>query len=464
MDRRKFLKLGASASALAGAGLYGRYRLLPPSPSSVLESADVLAQRLFAGLDDVQRAACCVAYDDPMRQYHNRGVWGGGSSVFSGFDHAQRPILVDLLYAGLSEAGRLRVPDEYYTRWPGVHSMRVLICGDPTAPPYQILLTGAHLNLRIGGKCREGVAFGGPQVYGDQRGNERVGLPGNLYRDQFLLAQRLMRGLDNGRRRAATIAEAPIQTQIELQGRRGAIPGLPLGELAADERALARELVESILSTWPAQDVAYARECLAANGGVDALAFSTYEHGEDGLIPEGQVFRLEGPAAVFHFRGHPHVHAFVNVAMDGDAPLSVGESLGDNPLALEGESVQALFERALRSQTGADLAHYPRSSVVGRLRAGPIRSGDIYTLESWQDSAEAVSIRGANLSAALRAKLESGGSAVETQRLYRVATTRHAASALESELGQIESRAGAALVRELTVAHLRAQPFAPARA
>jgi len=464
MDRRNFLKLGAGATALAGAGLYGRYRLLPPSPSSVLESADVLAQRLFAGLEEDQRAACCVEYDHPLRQYHNRGVWGGGLSVFSGFDHAQRSILCDLLYAGLSATGRARVPDEYFTRWPGVHSMRVLICGDPTAPPYQILLTGAHLNLRIGGTCREGVAFGGPQVYGDQRGNEQVGLPGNLYRDQFLLAQKLLRALDDGRRRAATIAEAPIQTQIELQGRRGTIPGLPLGELGADDRALARSLVDSILSTWPDDDVAYARACLAANGGVDALAFSTYEHGEDGPIPEGQVFRLEGPAAVFYFRGSPHVHAFVNVAMDGDAPLSVGEPLGDNPLALEGEGVQELFERALRSQTGTDLAHYPRASVVGRLRAGPIRSGDIYTLESWQDAAAVVAIQGSNLSSAQRAKLGSDGSHVEPQRLYRVATTRRAASELESELGRVASRSDAALVRELTVAHLRAHPLAPAHA
>jgi len=150
--------------------------------------------------------------------------------------------------------------------------------------------------------------------------------------------------------------------------------------------------------------------------------------------------------------------------MDGDAPLSVGEPLGENPLALEGEAVVALFERALLSQTGADLAHYPRASVVGRLRAGPIRSGDIYTLESWQDSAVVVSIQGGNLSAALRAQLEAQGSRIETQRLYRVATTRYAAKELFAELGRSASRAQAGLVRDLTVAHLRAQPFAPARA
>ena len=43
--------------------------------------------------------------------------------------------------------------------------------------PYQLVLSGPHLNLRLGGACRERVAFGGPQVYGDQRGNGRAGLP-----------------------------------------------------------------------------------------------------------------------------------------------------------------------------------------------------------------------------------------------------------------------------------------------
>src|SRR5262252_7034284 len=192
MNRRAALKLGATLGLVAGAGVYGGYRFLPPSPSRKLEPVDVLARRLYIGLDADQPAETCVSYDNPLRQYHNRGVWGGGRSIVFGFDREQRRILTDLLYAGLSVEGRERIPEEYFTKLPGVHSMRVLICGDPTAPPYQVILTGAHVNLRIGGKSREGAAFGGPQVYGDQRGNERQGLPGNVYRDQFVLAQQLL--------------------------------------------------------------------------------------------------------------------------------------------------------------------------------------------------------------------------------------------------------------------------------
>ena len=63
--------------------------------------------------------------------------------------------------------------------------------------------------------------------------------------------------------------------------------------------------------------------------------------------------------------------------------------------------MKALFETALRAETKSDLAYYNQSDVVGRLRPGPIRSGDIYTLESWQENAEVVEVRGSKLSAAL---------------------------------------------------------------
>jgi len=420
---------------------------------------DALAQRLYVSLDPEQRAKTCVSYDHPLRQYHNRGVEGGGRSILGGFTREQRRTLTDLLYAGLSESGRQRLPEQDLIRWTGVHSMHVVICGDPTAPPYQIILTGVHLNLRLGGKSREGAAFGGPQVYGDQRGNGRVGLPGNVYREQFVLAHRILRSLDSGRRRHAVLEEAPVQTQIELQGQHGVFAGIPVKELESEGKALAHELVEGILSTYSPGDVAYARECLVANGGLEALFLSYYQHGEDGEIPEGQVFRLEGPSAVFYFRGYPHVHAFINVAMDGDVPLSVGEPLGTNPAWLDHAGVKMLFENALRAETGSDLSYYDESSVAGRLRPGLVRSGDIYSLESWQELVQVVEIRGSNLSTALMTKLRERGAAPDPQKTYSVATTSYIANERSEKLGRIDSRRPAAMLRDLTVAYLRSHGF-----
>jgi len=455
MNRRAALKLGAGMGLLAGTGFLGAYRLLPPAPSRNPEPVDALARRLYVSLDDVQRAETCVEYDHPFRQYHNRGVWGGGRSILFGFNREQRGILTDLFYAGVSSQGRSHIPDEDLTRWAGVHSMRVLICGDPTAPPYQIILTGVHLNLRLGGKNREGVAFGGPQVYGDQGGNNRVGLPGNVYRDQFLIAQRLFRSLDEGRRKHALLEEAPVQTQIDLQGRHGSFPGLPVRELPADSKALASELIERIFANYAAGDVAYARECIAANGGMDALSLSFYQHHEDGDIPEAQVFRLEGPTAVFYFRGHPHVHAFVNVAMDPDTFFSVGEPLATNPKWLDRSGVKALFEKALLVETGADVAHYSEDSVAGRLHPGVIRTGDIYSLESWQEPAELVEVRGSELSASLVAALRNRGVEPESRKTYKVATTSYLVNDRSREIGKIRVRQTRELVRDLTIKYLR---------
>lgn len=66
-----------------------------------------------------------------------------------------------------------------------------------------------------------------------------------------------------------------------------------------------------------------------------------------------QNFRIEGPAAVLYFRGDPHVHAFINIGMDADAPPSVGELIGQNPAPLEAACVQGRSGRATSTRSRA---------------------------------------------------------------------------------------------------------------
>ena len=458
MNRRRVLQ---GLGAIAGAGVLGRFALLPPSRSRTLEPADQLATRFFDSLDAGQRAQACVAYDHPLRQLHNKGLWGGGLLATPlNFGWEQRRLLTDLLHAGLSEAGRERVPLEYFTRWPGVHAMKVLVCGDPHRPPYQLILTGAHLNLRIGGASREGAAFGGPLVYGDQRGNEVPGLPGNLYRFQFDTATRLFRSLRPEHQRLALLKTSPVQTAIQLQGPDGVFPGVPISTLSAEGRALTRELIAGILSTYPDDDAAYAWRCLDHNGGPEALALSYYEDSDPGRQGEPQNFRLEGPATVLYFRGDPHVHAFAGIAMDASTPLSVGELIGENPAPLEGPGVQRLFEAAMRDQSGADLAFYDLDAVAGRLRRGPIREGDLYALESWQDSTARVEIQGSNLSSTLVESLRAAGKSLDPRRTYAVATTGHVAREDSAEhLGRPDAVTPGPLLRDVAIAHVKKNGF-----
>ncbi len=458
MNRRRALKV---LGTLAGAGLVGRYALLPPPRSRKLDTPRELAIRFFDSLNVEDRKRICVEYDDPIRQYHNRGVRGAGLRINPvSLNWEQRRIVNDLLHAGLSEAGRQRVPNEFFTKWPGVHSMSVLLCGSPKTPPYQLILTGPHLNLRVGGRGREGAAFGGPLVYGDQRGNSIQGLPGNLYRFQFQTAHRLFQSLRPEQRRLALQKASPIQTDIQLQGSQGPFAGVEIATLLPESRTIARELIEGILSTYPAEDVAYGWQCLERNGGAERLYLSYYEDSEVDRSGQFQNFRLEGPAAVFYFRGYPHVHAFINLGMDGDAPLSVGELLGENPTILEGGKVQRLFETAMRDQAGSDFPYYDPDSVAGRLRKGPIRTGDIYALESWQDSLTRVEIKGSNLSATLVEELRNRRVEPDPRRVYTIATTGYIAGELAAEkLGRVEASQKSGPVRDVAIAYLRKRGF-----
>ena len=460
MNRRQLIKFGTTLTALGGMGLVGRYFLLPPRRSRELATTDELAKRLVDTISPQVAARACVPYNHPARQYHNRGVSGCGVDIdVSTFDRGQRRLLTDLFHSGLSRAGRERIPNQFFVNWPGVHLMRLLVCGDPRTPPYQILLTGPHLNLRIGGTSAEGVAFGGPQVYGDQRGNLRPGLPGNLYRYQLETSRALFQSLSAEQREEALYPDSPIETRIELRGSQTSFEGLPVNRLGPSSLSLARELVHGMLENYPETDASYARECLAANGGIEALHLSYYE---DSALARGELqnFRLEGPAAVFYFKGAPHVHAYVNVAMDGDGPLSVGEELGHNPSAMEGAAVKALFERAMLTQTGADLAYYDEDSVVGGLRAGTVRTGDVYTLESWQDRVVVAGIQGSNLKAPLIEQLRERGQEHHRDQVYSIATTTEVLdSEAAQELGPMTSPKTLMLVREATIAHLKSAGF-----
>ena len=453
VDRRRALLL---LGGTAGAAALGAWSLAPPSPSRVLDDPRALAVRFLERLDDDGRARAWVPYDHPLRQYFNRGVPGGGAFVLS-LPRAARAVVVDLLHAGLSARGRELVPREYYTRFPGVHAMKVLVCGDPRAGPWQVVLTGPHLNLRLGGANAEGVVFGGVQVYGDQRGDGVAGLPGNLWRAQHETAIRLLATLDERQRRAAVLPTSPGQLRVDLRGRRVDAPGVAVSSLSADGRALAGAFVADVLATYPPDDVAAARRALDANGGVAGLRAAWYADADLGAGP--QTFRLEGPAAVLHFRGAPHVHAFAHVAVDGDAPRGVGPLVGDNPAPLADGELRALFEAALRTTTAADVGYVPMESIVGFLPAGAVREGDVYVAESWGDAAVVVDVASTALPTPVVHALRARGDDPAARRSFTIATTAYAARSLD---GARIADAGA--VRDVVIAHARARGFTVPRA
>lgn len=466
MNRRRVLKVGAGVIGVAAVGAgFAAYRYLPPAPSANLRTPRALAADLLNTLDPEVRGRVLAEYDHPYRQYHNRGVWAGGKDVginiaSEGFSWHQRSLIVDMMHAGLSAQGRKIVPNQMFLTLTDAITNNLLICGEPSSEHCQILFTGPHLNLRIGGSSREGVAFGGPQVYGDQTGNEEAGLPGNEYRPQFLAGMALFDALDAGQKAAAVFENSPIQTQIEVQGGNGAFAGVPVVEMTNAQQQLVKHMIDLTLAPYPNDDVAYAWECLNANGGISSLFASFYADSRYDEAGGYQTYRLEGPSAVFYFRGFPHVHAFFNVAMDGDNPLSVGEIVGHNPSLLQGPALASLLERAMQHQTASDLAYYDPDSAVGRLRPGVVRAGDVYTAESWENGVVELSIRGADITGKLAKQASERGYRLDPNRIYRVATVDYVADELlESAIGPATRVREWGLLRDLVIDHVKAEGF-----
>jgi hypothetical protein len=153
-----------------------------------------------------------------------------------------------------------------------------------------------------------------------------------------------------------------------------------------------------------------------------------------------QIFRLEGPSAVFYFRGEPHLHAFVSIERNVDQPLSLGEAVAINPAPLEGAALRAWFEFAMLGHTQADFAYYPSFSIAGRLRAGTIRTGDLWAAENWADDLIVCDVLGADVAPVLSNFLGSRANTPQAHRTYRIATTGNvAANAAESRIGRVSN-------------------------
>jgi hypothetical protein len=371
-----------------------------------------------------------------------------------------RRALTTLLREQLPAVGFERLLSQLPTSIAGVNFLQLLLFGTPGRGPWQILLSGIHLNLRVGSAILQGTAFGGPQVYGDQGGNEQPGLPGNVFRYQMQTAHELITALTPAQRRAIRIAQAPAQTCIAVQGSGGRFDGLAIADLPIRARRQAQAIVAGILENYGEAGTAYASQCLNRSGGVDSLHFADYdvdfEGGRHAADQPSQIFRLEGPGAVFYFRGEPHVHAFISVEHSLDQPLSLGEVLGTNPAFLEGESLRGWFESAMLRHTAADCAEYPAASVAGRLRAGVIRTGDVWTAENWRDNLVVCEVRGADMAPALRNRMSLRGSSPQAHRTYRIATTGYvAANTAQMWLGRLSGSRNEGLLRDALVSQAR---------
>jgi hypothetical protein len=474
LSRRALLAgLGAGAGLLVarGLGVSGLGAIVSPDPRAL--SFDALLRAFAASLTPRQRERVVLPADHPARQVVNTLAVLERPHLGTLLSPGQRALAGALYESMLSPRGLAAFAGTVAVEG-RLDGCVLTIYGEPESGRAQLVLMGGHLMLRGG----DDGGLGSGLAYGHQIGNGLWRVPGNSFAHHGDAANALFAALSPAERAAALQPAPPHELVLQPRGAGASFPGLRGGAASETAQAAFASLVDTVLASYPEADQARARACLADHGGLGALHFAVYEsHGfyEDMARfreldpaerarrgdPYWQVWRIEGPGAVIHFQGHPHVHAYVQIARD-PGRANVGETLGVTSSGVEGEAMRRLLEGALRRGSGEPLAFYPED-VPGRICPGEITTGVAWAMSPYRNRVTVATISGAAMSAALRDRLARGGLRVEPGARYRVATTDYHAT-VRDVFGEPERvEPGETLLRDALVAHLRAGGLADAQ-
>ena len=306
--------------------------------------AEELVREFAESLDNAQRKDVCFDYDhvDASRGLLRAFVsnhWQVTRPPVRGefFRPAQQAIIHAIFRALLSAdayARVLRQLEDDCLGHPWGTNQSVALFGEPASGPFQFVFTGRHITLRADGGSDPRVAFGGPILYGHTVDwyVERPNHPNNVYWPEAVAASLWHATLPQELAARAIVRSIPPEPPL---GFRTAIPGLPLAEVDADRLAAVADLLARLLAHFRDVDRARVRRCLDACGGLRACSI---QFALDGRMsaPQWDNWRLEGPAFIWHWRGFPHVHAWVHVATDPDVVVNaaLGARLfqGQDPL------------------------------------------------------------------------------------------------------------------------------------
>ena len=319
LDRRGFLgTVGGAALAVGSAPLFATCREAVAAPTAT-SKAETAVKALYDTLSEKQRKVLCFPFDHELRRKINPNWRITEPSIASDFYTNDQRDLIDQIFRGVtSEDGYERFLKQMEDDSGGMGEYTMAIFGEPGSGKSEWEMTGRHLTIRADGDSVENAAFGGPIVYGHGEGDGVAGLPGNVFYYQLKKANEVFLALDGTQRDKALLAKAPAESRVPIQGENATYPGIAVGELSDDQKELVERTIKIILSPYRQEDVDEAVAMLKAGGGLDKLHLAFYKTdpggesdlGEDG---EWEIWRLEGPTFVWHFRGQPHVHTYVNI-------------------------------------------------------------------------------------------------------------------------------------------------------
>ncbi len=316
MTRRELLK---TSIALAGA----TFSVLPataqtgaPRPAK----PETLVKTLFESLTPKQRETICMAWDHPKRNMVQANWEIVKPTISQVFNADQQKMVEGILRGITTEEWYPKILTQMENDGGGLDQYHVALFGDPKTEKFEWVLTGRHVTLRADGHSNANAAFGGPIFYGHApKDTEDPAHPGNIYWQQAQQANAVFNALDGNQRAIALLEKAPNEDKIKLQGKKGEFPGIPIGALSKDQKQLVQKVMTGLLAPYRPSDAKEAMRDIEANGGLDKIHLSFYKQEDLGADGVWDIWRLEGPALVWHFRGAPHVHTWVNIVKDAKA-------------------------------------------------------------------------------------------------------------------------------------------------
>ena len=322
VSRREFVRTtGATAAAAAIAGSIPAVA----RAGQAERKPETLVKKLYDSLKPDQRNKVCFPWDHQdergLLRLHVSNNWSItepkiGSSFFT---KDQQDIVEAIFWDLYNPDWHDRIRKQLKDDAGGYGKQQsIAIFGEPGSGQFEFVMTGRHLTIRCDGDSTEHAAFGGPIFYGHaaQGFNEKADHPGNVFWHQALKANELYKMLDGRQREQALVESSPDESEVHFRGKTGGFAGIPVTELSSDQKEHLQKVLATLIEPYRMADREEALKCLEAQGGLDKCSIAFFESGDIGDDGVWDVWRLEGPAFVWHFRGSPHVHVWANVADD----------------------------------------------------------------------------------------------------------------------------------------------------
>lgn len=317
-SRRTFLKTAAAGTAAVCAS-----PLIAGAADTKSQSAETMVKVLYDSLSEEQKSAVCYDWDylDEKRGLLRTRVganWMITPQEIRGefYNDDQRDIIRKVFEGMIQPQWHAKFDQQLDDDCGGFgHDQSFAIFGSPKDDKFEFVLTGRHMTLRCDGNSANNVALGGPIFYGHApMDEEEPDHDGNVFWNQALQANEVYKMLDGRQRKLAEVPKTPREQSVAFQGKNGKFTGIPGTELSRDQREELQKTLGTLVEPFRGSDREEVFQCIKAQGGLEACNLSFYTDHDIGKDQVWDNWRLEGPSFVWHFRGAPHVHVWVNIA------------------------------------------------------------------------------------------------------------------------------------------------------